>query len=281
MKRNLMRIVGISLFLLSLTAFVAAQKTVVPIVSLYYDETREESITDYGKLLGGAENGKFLDAKTTFGRLKGDTKFSLFNFKSGRKGEFSLGAIKNDEGACPENYYVQPGLNIAADFAVGTIANWEILPRQTKNVSLTDADYKKAVADVLRLRGLSKSPVKIKQAEQVDLDGDGKPEVLLVAHHYAEDASMNAKTGNYSFLIIRKTVGTKTQNIFVDGSFYRKQTDYFDGEYSLSGIADLNGDGKMEFIIDISGYEENWTKVFEMKAGKPTEIKALSYYCGV
>ncbi len=267
--------------LLLFAGTIAAQKTVVPIVSLAYDETREISITDYGKLLGGVENGKFLDAKTTVGKLKGETKFLLFNFKSGRKGEFSLGEIKNDGSACPENYYVQPGLNVAADFALGTNANWEILPRQAKNVSLTDADYKKAVADVLRLRGLSKSPVKIKQAVQVDLDGDGKSEVLLVAHHYAEDALKNAKTGNYSFLIIRKTVGTKTQNIFVDGSFYRRQTDYFDGEYSLSGIADLNGDGKMEFIIDISGYEENWTKVFEMKAGKPTEIKALSYYCGV
>ena len=272
------------LTVLSLLIFavnISAQKSVVPIVSLSYDETREELVTDYGKLLGGVENGKFLNAKTTVGKLKGETKFSLFNFKSGRKGEFSLGAIKNDGGACPENFYVQPGINIAADFAVGTNANWEILPRQAKNVSLTDADYKKAVADVLRLRGLSKSPVKIKQAVQVDLDGDGKPEVLLVAHHYAEDALRNAKTGNYSFLIIRKTVGTKIQNILVGGSFYRKQTDYFDGEYSLSGIADLNGDGKMEFIIDISGYEENWTKVFEMKAGKPTEIKALSYYCGV
>lgn len=260
---------------------VFANAQIVPIVSLAYDETREESITDYGKLLGGSENGRFLDAKTTFARLKGDTKFSLFNFKSGRKGEFSLGAIKNDGDACPENYYLQPGLNVAADFALGTNAKWEVLPRQAQSASMTDANYKKAAADVLRLRGLPKSPVKIKQAVEIDLDNDGKMEVLLVAHHYAEDASKNAKTGNYSFVIIRKTVGAKTQNIFVGGSFYRKQTDYYEGEYSLSGIADLNGDGKMEFIVDISGYEENWTKVYEMKAGKPVEIKALSYYCGV
>jgi len=281
MKRNLAQAIRVSLILLSFTVFLAAQNKVVPIVSLAYDETREVSITDYGNLLGGVENGKYLDAKTTFGRLKGETKFSLFNFKSGRKGEFSLGEIKTDSGACPENYYVQPGLDVAADFAVGVNANWEILPRAAQSVSLTDPGYKKAVADVLRLRGLPKSPVKIKQAVQVDLDNDGKMEVLLVAHHYAEDALKNAKTGNYSFLIIRKTVGTKTQNIFVSGSFYRKQTDYYVGESSLSGIADLNGDGKMEFIVDVSGYEENWTKVFEMKAGKPVEIKVLSYYCGV
>ena len=281
MKQNFAQAVWISLILLSSAVFSSAQKTVVPIVSLFYDESREVSITDYGNLLGGVENGKFLDAKTTVGRLKGEIKFSLFNFKSGRKGEFSLGAIKNDGDACPENYYMQPGLDVAADFALGTNASWEILPRRWQSVSLTSADYKKAVADVLRLRGLPKSPVKIKQAVETDLDGDGKPEVLLVAHHYAEDASKNAKVGSYSFLIIRKTVGAKTQNVFVEGSFFTRQTEYYMGEYSLSGIADLNGDGKMEFIVNISGYEEHWTKVFEIKAGKPAEIKALSYYCGV
>ena len=73
----------------------------------------------------------------------------------------------------------------------------------------------------------------------------------------------------------------KTQNQFVGGTFYTKTNDYYDGEYTLSEIADLNGDGKMEMIVKTYGYEENWLKVFEIKAGKPSEIKILSYYCGV
>jgi hypothetical protein len=277
MKRTL----GIGLILLSFTFLTRAQKSVVPIVSLMPEKTDTGWSTNYGNLLGGVENGKFLDAKTTFGRLAGEMKFSLFNLESGKIGENSLGEIKTGPDACPENYFLQPQINVAPDFAVGTNANWEILPRQPKEASLTDANYKKAVADVLRRRGLPKSPVKIKQAVQVDLDGDGKTEVLLVANHYAQDASLNAKTGNYSFLIIRQTIGGKAQNIFVGGNFLTTKDQYYEGEYTLSGIADLNGDGKMEIIVDISGYEENWTRVFEMKAGKPTEIKALSYYCGV
>ncbi len=279
MKRNLAQIFRASLILLSFSVFSAAQNSIVPIVSLSINDS--DSTSSYGNLLGGVENGKWLNAKTTFGKLKGDEKFSLFNFESGKKGEFSLGAIKESPGVCPEIYEVEPQINTAANFAVGANANWEILPRPIKALSLTEESYKKAVADVLRLRGLPKSPAKIKQAVQVDLDGDGKSEVLLVANHYAEDASLNAKVGNYSFLIIRKTIGGKTQNIFVGGNFLKKKSDYYDGEYELSGIADLNGDGKMEILVEIAGYEENWLKIYEMKAGKPSEIKALSYYCGV
>jgi hypothetical protein len=279
-KKNMKKL--LTLFVLLIFALnISAQKTVVPIVSLSFDDSREDSVSDYGNLLGGVENGKFLDAKTTFSKFNGDTKFSLFKFKSGKVGEFSLGEIKTDSGACPENFYVQPEINAAANFAVGTNANWEILPRKLQIVSLNDANYKKAVADVLRLRGLPKSPVKIGSAYRIDLEGDGREEVILVANHYVEDASMNAKAGSYSFIIIRKTIGGKVQNIFVGGNFLKKKTDYYDGNYSLSGIADLNGDGIMEIIVDVSGYEENWIKVFEMKTGKPTEIKALSYYCGV
>jgi hypothetical protein len=280
MKQNLARIIGISLILLSLSIFIAAQNKVVPIVSLSAEESNESRVTDYGNLLGGVENGKWLDAKTTFGKLKGDEKYSLFRFTTGKKGLFSLGEIKDGSGACPENYFVQPELTVSANLAIGTNADWMIVPRQPKSASLTDASYKKAVATVLRLRGL-KSPVKIKKAYRIDLDGDGREEVILVAHYFAEDASQNAKVGNYSFVLIQKRASGKTQNLLVGGTFLRKKDDYYEGEYFLSGIADLNGDGKMELLVDVSGYEENWTKVYEMKAGKPAEIKALSYYCGV
>lgn len=272
------RFFGISLILLSFTAYAAAQKTVVPIMQLTINE--ESSTSGWGSLLGGVENGRFLDAKTTFGKLKGAEKFSLFNFKTGAKGDFSLGAVKPGPGACEENYFTESEVNVAANFAVGANANWNVLPRKWQPADPADANYKKAVTGVLRARGLAKSPVKIEQAVRVDLDGDGADEILLVAKHYAEDATLNPMTGNYSALMMRKTTGGKARNILVGGNFLTKKDDYFGGEYSIAGIADLNGDGRMEVLVIISGYEENWIEVFEIKAGMLTKIKALSYYCG-
>jgi len=37
----------------------------------------------------------------------------------------------------------------------------------------------------------------------------------------------------------------------------------------------------MEIFVQVAGYEENWLKVYQLKAGKPSEIKALSNYCGL
>lgn len=274
-----MKITLLILSLLLLAGTVAAQKAVVPIVQFAINET--DSTTGWGSLLGGVENGKFLDAKTTFGKMNGAGKISLFNFKTGGQGEFSVGEFKRGPDACAENYFVEPEIGVVANFGIGANADWEILPRKAQAVSLTDAVYKKAVSDILRRRGLAKSPVKIKQAFKVDLDGDGANEVLLVADHYAEDVSMSPKVGTYSMLIMRKIIGGKAQSILVGGNFLTRKNDYYAGEYSLSGIADFNGDGKMEVLVEISGYEENWIKVFEMKTGKLAEIKALSYYCGV
>lgn len=270
------RVFGSSLLLLILTSVIAAQKSVVPIVHLNVNDA--EAANSWSYLLGGVdENGKFVNAKTAFAKMKRDEKFSLFDFVKGRTGEFSLGEFKAGPGACEENYFSESEIKTATNFAVGAGANWEVLPRKWQAASLTDAVYKKAVADVLRARGLAKSPVKIEKAVRVDLDGDGADEVLLLATHLIGDY----EPGSYSMLLMRKIVGGKVRNTLVGANFLTKKDEYYGGEYTLSGIADLNGDGKMEVMVEISAYEEGWIKVFEINAGKLTEIKALSYYCGV
>jgi len=282
MKRNLAQIIAITFVLLSYSFIVAAQKTVVPIV--YFDEDRGEGgapLITHGNLLGGVENGKWLDAKMTFGKLKGTENFSLLNFESGKKGESVLGKFNGDSITCFDSYYIQPQLKVAANFALGKTANWNVFPRQPKKVSLTDTNYKNSVRDVLRLHGLPRSPVEIKKAISIDLDGDGADEVILEANHTAEDANQFATVGTYSLIVVRKIVGGKPQSLLVGGFFLTHKDEYFDGDYSLAGIADINGDGKLEMFVEVAGYEENWLYVYEMKAGKPAEIKALSYYCGV
>jgi hypothetical protein len=282
MKRNLAQIIVISLVLSSFSFIVAAQKRIVPIV--YFNEDRGENgnpLITHGNLLGGVENGKYLDAKTTFGKLKGVETYSLLNFESGKKGEYVLGKFNGDSIMCPDNYYIQPQLKVAANFALGANADWNVFPRQPKKTSITNAAYKKSVADVLRLHGLLKSPATIEKATRIDLDGDGREEVIIEANYTAEDSNQFATIGTYSLIIIRKITGGKVQNLFVGGFFLTHKDQEFDGDYSLSGIADLNGDGKLELFVEVAGYEENWLNIYEMKAGKAVEITDLSYYCGL
>lgn len=274
------RIVTSGLVLLSLTFWAAAQTKVVPIVSLTTVETGGRSSINSGNLLGGVENGRWLDAKTTFGKVESSQKYSLFDFEKGMQGEFLLGEIETGSIGCPETYSVYPRLAAAADLALGANAGWPILPRRAKAVSLPNAAYKKVVADFLKLHGLRKSPAKLEQAFRVDLDGDGVDEVVLAAGHYIGDSN-EAKIGSYTFLLVRKITGKKARTLFVGGTILKTEHDYYEADYEVSGFADLNGDGQMEIIVHLGGYEESGTKVFEMKAGKWLEIKALAYFCGL
>jgi uncharacterized protein (DUF2141 family) len=92
----------------------------------------------------------------------------------------------------------------------------------------------------------------------------------------------SAQKGDYSFILLRKIVAGKVQNIVVSGDFVTKNIKFgAPGKYELSAIADLNGDGKMEIIVFGSYYEGIWVETHEMKGNKPTLVKAFDVGCGV
>jgi hypothetical protein len=278
-----MKILAAILSLIWLSLAADAQKAVVPIVSLTTLESGGSSSIIDANLLGGVENGRWLDAKTAFGKLKAGQRYSLFDFQNGAQGEFLLGEFETGGISCSKTFFLKPNLKaVAADFAVGANAGWEVMPRRAKAVSPARAADRKAVADFLKLRGLRKSPATVEQAFEIDLDGDGTDETVLSAGHYiGEGGETEPEIGTYSFLLVRKTIGGKARTLFVGGNLIANKRDYYDGDYEVSGFADLNGDGKMEIIANVGGYEENGKKVFELKAGKWREVEALAYFCGL
>ena len=84
--------------------------------------------------------------------------------------------------------------------------------------------------------------------------------------------------------MLRKIVKGKPQNILLDGEFFTAKL-LRSGEFAppsvrdITAIADFNGDGKMEFVLSVFGYEYNSNTIFEMKNGKP--VKVLESECGV
>ena len=274
-----MRFFITAICLLILNSAATAQTRIVPIVEMKVKG-----------LLGGVENGKFVDAKTTAAKLKGDEKYTLFGVKGVNKGELSIGKPKNDEDVCEDFYYVETPADAevigkvedVSGVALGDGYKWNPVPRLPKAIDLNDATYKKAVADVLRTKGITKTTIKLTQAYRIDLDGDGREEVLLAATFYKGGLSASAAKNDYSFILLRKIVGKKVQNIVVDGEFITKAIEFgAPSEYEISAIADLNGDGKMEMILHSAYYEGSSSWAVEMKAGKPVEIKTLSVGCGV
>ncbi len=267
-----MRILKSFLCLLIFISIVPAQENVVPIATTYY-------------LLGGSKNGKWLTAETVAPLIKKETKMVLIDVKGIVKGGGILTDMGEDYGGCGENKAVRLEPEIRSGIvAVGDNAKWNPVPRVPKSIRVTDKSYVKIAADFLKTKGIARTKIKLSQIVQIDLEGDGKYEIIIAGNYYKKGEGEVQNAGDYSFALLRKTVNGKPQNILLGGDFFTAKlvrSGDFDppSEREITAIADLNGDGKMEIGLAVLGYEYNGNTIFEMKNGKP--VKVLEAECSV
>jgi hypothetical protein len=115
----------------------------------------------------------------------------------------------------------------------------------------------------------------------VDLEGDGEDEVLISAtnYHTTHGVPTGASAGSYSFVILRRVVEGKVRTQFVDGEVYTKSKVFnAPSQYEISAILDLDGDGKMEVVIESAYYEGGATMIYRCTPAKIEELVAVA--CG-
>lgn len=260
-----MRILKSFLCLLIFASLVPAQKeNVVPIAADYL-------------LLGGSQNGKWLTAEAIAPAIEQKTKTVLINLSGIAKENAVLSDTGEENGACPENKLMRLEPEIGSGFAVGANAGWNLVPRVPKLIRVTDKTYRKIAADFLRTKGIAKTNIRLSQIVEVDLEGDGLAEVLITGNFYKR-GNMEAQTvGDYSFALLRKIVKGKTQNVLIEGEFITKR-DYYDppNTREILAVADLNGDGRMEIVLNTHYYEGTWKQVFEIKGTNLSKVLEAS-----
>lgn len=268
--KTMKKIISFSLALMFLfTVEAAAQSEIVPILN-----------TKVNGLLGGIQNGKFVDAKTTFAQLKGKRSYGIYS-ATNKIATMEI-EVQAPREPCEDFYPINYSLDDVEGIAVGGNPGWNLQPRTAQVIDLNNRTYIKAASDALSTRGIINKAPKIRDVLRVDLEGDGQEEVLINATSYGEGIQPRAKRGDYSFILLRKIVAGKVRNTIVTGDFVKKDINFgAPGKYEISSIADLNGDGKLEVIIYGAYYEGNWIEAYEMKDGNLADIKALNISCGV
>ncbi len=254
--------------LLLLVLAVAVQAETFPIVE-----------TESGFLVGAAGNGKWLPVEKAKGTVKGGEQYRVYSLTE------KLGAVK---GGKPKSAEPCPDQQIVTltpkppEGAIAVAAPWNAMPRVPRKQDTTQPVYQKAVADFLVSKKIRDPKVHITQIVRIDLDGDGEEEVLISATNYfTRDGSVPSASpaNSYSFVLLRRVVGGQVETMLVDGEFYPKAATFnAPNEYKITAVLDLDGDGKMEVIVESSYYEGGGTAVYRVTGKKAEQLVIIG--CG-
>lgn len=268
MAKRIFHVLFVACMLVSATK---AQTSVVPIVELRFRG-----------LLGGVQNGKWLTPAQTSAVMKEETEFILVGWYGVQEGGVTLGKKSEKEDVCDDFQRMEFELKQDFGVAVGTDSKWNPMPRVPVKIDSNQMTYKNVVSSFLKKKGIAMPVVKITQAFRIDLEGDGIDEVLIAAMHYKKGLSSSAAAGDYSFVILRKAVSGKVVDHLLAGDFITKPIDFgAPTQNEISAIADLNGDGKMEIVLFGYYYEGDFASAYEIRNGRPVEIREFRIACGV
>lgn len=143
--------------------------------------------------------------------------------------------------------------------------------------------YRTAARDVLRDLGVDDADPDVVQVVRSDLEGDGSDEVLVAVQRVSDPGTLFAAPGDYSVVFVRRVVGGKVRTSVVAQSIApdprpEGQTPFVE-VIRIAALADLNGDGRMEAVLDGTYYEGADTVVYEAQSGGRL-VEVLRAGCG-
>jgi len=222
-------------------------------------------------LIGGVREQKWVRAERFEKRVASPLKFELYTL-DGPAGEVTL---RKRTGECHDYWYRSSGVLAKTGIAIAS-PSWNVMPRLPKALDVKNPTYLQIVRDILKGAGLKNPKVSISQAYAIDLDGDGVEEIVIVANRFVHGAHLGglaeqqAQAGDYTLVLVRKTIGEQTQNIFVVKAVWLEPGGGLARANRLSAIADLNGDGVMELVVYNEYYEGSDSDVVQLNGSKVT-----------
>lgn len=244
------------------------------------------AVVAQGLLLGGSCGGKWKSDKAVAPSLRGGERFNVYEGTK-KLGQAKGGKPVTNEVPCTDSFFVvlkQSAKGAIGDHAIALTGRWNVMPRRPQAIGSTNAYYRSEVARIVKSHGIANPEVRITSAFRIDLDNDRQDEVVISATRHKSanpegHPSPNSSAGDYSIVFVRKVVQGKVKTIMLAEEYYPKaRTFNAPTIFDATGVYDLNGDGRMELMVEYRYYEGSGVEIKSIWSGKPVTL--LSSGCG-
>ncbi len=170
------------------------------------------------------------------------------------------------------------------NFPIAVSADWDVLPHDVEVLPTDNAAYQQAASELLAGQGVVDPEPTLVQVIRTDLEGDGTDEIIVVAERNTSGQLNPATPGDYSIAFLRKVVLEEVQSAIL--GFYEVEAPPDDtwivalDVFRIAAVADLNGDGRMEIVVNSQYYEGAGTTVYDYINDDLGPWEVLSVGCG-
>ncbi|WP_156123196.1 hypothetical protein [Deinococcus radiopugnans] len=249
---------------------------------------------DTPQLLGAAAGGRWRTVAGTLPSLKGKEKY-LRRSLGGPAVAVVGGRPASFGEPCADAYAVPVNpARTSGQFQLFTAAALNARPRPVTALPVGNETYRQIVRTELLRRGLKNPNVQVVGLTRSDLDGDGTQEVIIEATSYAGREGIFpppiGQPGDYSIVLLRHVVRGQVLTVTLGADVAPQTPVKADDSMEtrplatlsrLAGIADLNGDGRMELILYGAYYEGSSHTVNEWTPARGLTATPLETGCGV
>ncbi len=155
----------------------------------------------------------------------------------------------------------------------------DVRPHKVEMLSTSLDAYEEATSILLAGRVAGIPEVNLKQVIRTDLEGDGVDEVVVVASTMPDDPVETA-AGNYTIVYLRKIMDGDVETALLGVHVVDDEGPFGWVQIEVAAIADLNGDGLMEIVLNGNVWEGAFLQAFEWAGSELGLLEVLSCGCG-
>lgn len=156
-----------------------------------------------------------------------------------------------------------------------------VRPHPVEMLGTSTPAYMEATAELLEGRVAPVPIINLTQVIRTDLEGDGIEEVIVSASTIPDDL-LSAQVGDYSIVYLRKLIEGEVQTAILGESIVQDLDKLLQelAIFEVAAVADLNGDGKMEIVVNGTVWEGAFLQAWEYVDDDLGPVDVLSCGCG-